>query len=562
MPSTYSNLKIQLMATGENTTTWGNVTNTNLGTAIEEAIAGSAEVTFANNNQTLTLTDTNATQTARHMRLRCTGTTGGSTRDLVVPTIEKPYIVRNDCADSVVVKTAAGTGITIPAGKTMWVYADGTNVVDAVTHLTSLTLGTALAVADGGTGADTAATARVNLLPSYTGNGLRVLRLNSGATDVEWAIAASGTVTSVAMTVPAGFSVSGSPITSSGTLAVTVSDAATARATLGAAASGANTDITSLSPAAGLLVGAPSGGAQGSGTVNATGLFINGVAVGTGSGSVTSVAASGGTTGLTFSGSPITTSGTLTLDGTLAVANGGTGAGTAATARVNLLPSYTGNGLRVLRLNSDATDVEWATAASGTVTSVGGTGTVSGITLTGTVTSSGNLTLGGTLAINNANWSGTDLAVANGGTGASDAATARTNLGAAASGANTDITALDQDVTITATGTIAANSIGFRGLPQESKTSGYTLALADAGKHISITTGGITIPANSSVAFPVGTAIVIYNDSSSTQTIAITTDTLRQAGTANTGTRTLAQRGLATCVKVASTTWVVSGSVT
>ena len=59
MPSTYSNLKIQLMATGENATTWGDVTNTNLGTAIEEAIVGSADVTFASANVTLTLTDTN-----------------------------------------------------------------------------------------------------------------------------------------------------------------------------------------------------------------------------------------------------------------------------------------------------------------------------------------------------------------------------------------------------------------------------------------------------------------------------------------------------------------------
>jgi hypothetical protein len=74
---------------------------------------------------------------------------------LIVPSIEKPYIVRNDCADSVTVKTAAGTGITVPAGKTMWVYTDGTNVVDAVTHLSSLTLDTDLAVAQGGTGAST-----------------------------------------------------------------------------------------------------------------------------------------------------------------------------------------------------------------------------------------------------------------------------------------------------------------------------------------------------------------------------------------------------------------------
>lgn len=155
MPSTYSNIKIQLMATGENNTTWGNVTNINLGTALEEAIVGSADVTFASGNVTLTLTDTNASQTARHVRLRCTGVTGGSTRDLIVPAIEKPYLVQNDCLNSIVVKNATGTGVTVPAGKTMWVYNDGTNVVDAVNHLSSLTLGTALPVGQGGTGAST-----------------------------------------------------------------------------------------------------------------------------------------------------------------------------------------------------------------------------------------------------------------------------------------------------------------------------------------------------------------------------------------------------------------------
>ena len=159
MPSTFSPLKIQLMSTGENNTTWGDVTNLNLGTAIEEAIVGSADVTFASANVTLTLTDTNASQTARNMRLRCTGTTGGSTRNLVVPSIEKPYIVKNDCADSIVVKTAAGTGITVPAGKTMWVYSDATNVVDATTHLSSLTLASPLPVSSGGTGVNTSLTA-------------------------------------------------------------------------------------------------------------------------------------------------------------------------------------------------------------------------------------------------------------------------------------------------------------------------------------------------------------------------------------------------------------------
>jgi len=151
MASTYSSLKIQLMGTGENSGTWGTITNTNLGTAIEEAITGSANVAFSSANVTLTLTDNNSSQTARNLRLNLTGTTGGA-RDLIVPAIEKVYIVNNGCADTITVKNATGTGIAVPAGKTMWVFNNGTNVVDAVNHLTSLTLGTPLPIAQGGTG--------------------------------------------------------------------------------------------------------------------------------------------------------------------------------------------------------------------------------------------------------------------------------------------------------------------------------------------------------------------------------------------------------------------------
>lgn len=197
------------------------------------------------------------------------------------------------------------------------------------------------------------------------------------------------------------------------------------------------------------------------------------------------------------------------------------------------------------KLNTDLDQLDALFAANGTGTSVGlnvGAGKV--------------LTVAGNVSANGATLSPTELGYLDGVTSA-----IQTQLNAkASSGANTDITALDQDVTITATGTIAADTIGYRGLPQNSQTASYTLALSDAGKHISITTGGVVIPANGSVAFPIGTTIVVFNNSGSNQTISITTDTLRQAGTANTGSRTLAQYGLVTCVKVASTVWVISGA--
>ena len=145
MASTYSNLKIELIATGEQSGTWGITTNTNLGTALEEAIVGSADVTFASADVTLTLTNTNASQTARNFRLNLTGTSGGA-RNLIVPAIEKPYIVYNGVADTVTVKNSTGTGIAVPSGKTMMVFNDGTNVVDVTTYASSMTLGSALPV--------------------------------------------------------------------------------------------------------------------------------------------------------------------------------------------------------------------------------------------------------------------------------------------------------------------------------------------------------------------------------------------------------------------------------
>jgi hypothetical protein len=113
-----------------------------------------------------------------------------------------------------------------------------------------------------------------------------------------------------------------------------------------------------------------------------------------------------------------------------------------------------------------------------------------------------------------------------------------------------------------ATATSTAASLGYLGIPQSATATTATLAIGDAGKHIYVTTNGqtITIPANATVAYPIGTTIdFIAGASATTVTIAITTDTMYLAGTGTTGSRTLAAHGMATAVKVDATTWYISG---
>ena len=137
MASSYSDLKIELIATGEQSGSWGNTTNTNLGTALEEAITGRAEANFDSDaDLTLGYTDANTTQAFRNLILNVTGTIS-TTRNLIVPTIDKQYLIENNTTggQSITVKTSAGTGVTVPNGVKAHVYADGTNVVQAVDYL-------------------------------------------------------------------------------------------------------------------------------------------------------------------------------------------------------------------------------------------------------------------------------------------------------------------------------------------------------------------------------------------------------------------------------------------
>jgi hypothetical protein len=148
MPSSYStDLRIELIATGEQSGTWGQTTNNNLGVLIEDAIAGMASVTTIISPYSLTAVNGVADQ-ARCSALQLQTTTGANFT-VVVPTVTKLYVVKNvDSTYAVTVKTASGSGVVIPANKTALLRCDGTNVVEQLDYVAgNLGVGTNLAVA-------------------------------------------------------------------------------------------------------------------------------------------------------------------------------------------------------------------------------------------------------------------------------------------------------------------------------------------------------------------------------------------------------------------------------
>ena len=178
MPSTYSNLKIELIGIGEQTGTWGDTTNNNFQYAIEEAITGSGDVTFSNTNVTLSFINSNLPQTARNLRLNLIGV-AATPLNLIVPAIEKLYLINNTLANAITVKNLTGTGSTIPAGKSAWVFNDGTNVSDAINSF-----GTTIPVTSGGTGTTTS-----------TGTGSVVLNNSPALTTPDIGTPSAGTLT-------------------------------------------------------------------------------------------------------------------------------------------------------------------------------------------------------------------------------------------------------------------------------------------------------------------------------------------------------------------------------
>lgn len=183
MSSTYSsNLKIELIANGEQSGTWGTTTNTNFTNVFEEAIVGTGTPDFvADADLTLTYLNNINSQTARNLVLNVISSVGGgltAPRNLIVPTINKNYLIKNNTTggQAITVKTAAGTGITIPNGYKTFVYVNGVDVVQAFDYVPEIS--TINATIAGGSidftpiGASSASTGEFTELtaPLYHGN--------------------------------------------------------------------------------------------------------------------------------------------------------------------------------------------------------------------------------------------------------------------------------------------------------------------------------------------------------------------------------------------------------
>jgi hypothetical protein len=218
--------------------------------------------------------------------------------------------------------------------------------------------------------------------------------------------------------------------------------------------------------------------------------------------------------------------------------------------------TITANANITLTAKSNATMVISDTGANVTGTfNVSANANVGNLGTTTAIITTGNITTVNTGLVQNGNSNVSITANAN------VTITSNSNATMVITDTGVNVTGNITAIAATATTSSTSASVGYLGIPQQSKSANYTTVIGDIGKHIYVTaTATITIDSNANVAYPIGTSIMFIANTGATATIAINSDTLTLAGTGTTGSRTLAPFGMATAVKVTNTIWFISGN--
>lgn len=470
MPSSYTPiLRLTLPADGELVGTWGQTVNQGITALVESAIAGVASIALPDTDYTLT-TVTGAADQARNAVIALTGTLT-ATRNVICPTATKGYVVQNGTNQSIVFKTAAGTGVTIPAGQAMPVRCNGTNVVISFTSLVDLTLTGTLSVT-------TLATTNFSYTGTLTG-GTGVVNLGSG----QFYKDAAGNVGigTAGPLVPLDVFRSGTQVNAA--VRASAGQAALLNIVGNANAIGATSFDLAQDGASAAVIINRANAALGIGTSN-------------------------------------------TIHATLDAA-GNLGLGTAVTSSWRYSVVFSGTSVNGVTIEDSSA------AGSPTLFRV----VKNGVTRF-SVDGSGSVSLPGALTVGSIAGVGTSLTALN------------------ASNLTTGTVPAARITAVNSGATVDGIELGYRGIPNVS-TTGTTAATSERGK-MYVTTGGITLP---NATFSAGDTFSIYNNSASAITITQGASlTLRQAGTTNTGNRTLAARGICTVTFVSGSEAIISGA--
>jgi hypothetical protein len=560
MATYVNNLRLKEITTGDEDGTWGTSTNLNLELVGEGLGYGTQEVA-ADSNETFTMAD-GAADGVRAMYLKFTSAgslTGTRTLTLAPNTVSKVWIIENATTGSqiITIKQGAGATVNIASGAKKMVYTDGAGSGAAVFDANPTEVGgTVTSVATAGT------VNGITLTGTVTTSGTLTLGGTLGSVNL---------TSQVTGTLPAGNGGTGVTSLGSGvaTWLGTPSSTNLASAVTGETGSGAlvfGTSPTFVTPVLGTpssgtatnLTGLPPAGVTGTAAILGANTFtaLQILSTGANIASATAVdltAATGNAvviTGTTPSTSLTMTAGQqmvllpsaawpLTYHATTMNINGGVSYTCAAGDRVYAVKDLA-NVIRVSVFKQDGTSIVAGVASSVAVGNI--TGLASNVATFLATSSSANLAS----AVTDETGSGS-LAFATSPTLVTPV------LGTPSSG-NLGSCTVD-----------GTDAVGFRNVPQNSKSADYTLVLADAGKHIfhpstDASTRTFTIPANGAVAYAIGTAVTFINMTSQVVTIAITTDTMYLSDAGTTGSRSLAQYGSATAIKITATNWVISGS--